>query len=461
MEKKWPVAGCPLPGRGALWVFLFLLATGHWQLATASIAYDADSYGGNYTGTSYSWSHTCTGSNLLLVVGVAWNDNVTATATYNGVSMTAGPDGRVAMDSRSDMFGEMFYLTGPDTGSHSIVVSFSGSGAGYAHGGGTSFTGVSQSSPVDAHNYAQGTTQTAQTLNIVTVANNAMIVDLLAGYTGNYVLTQTSPQVLSWKSARYNSVPGGGSYQGPVSPAGSTSDGWTSTGSLSYWCLLAISFAPAGGTAYNRSISDTLSPSESVGRIAAFGRGLGDTLNPTESVARLRTVPRAPLDSASFSESLSRLASFGRGPSDTNSASETVARVAGFGRAASDSSSSSESVARLAGFGRATGDTYTLWEMLSAIKSGGAHAFTAQIGDSLSFSESLARVAALGRASSDTHTLTESLWGRKILLRGTLQVPGQARKGAVTGSPRTGAATGPPRTGAVSATQRSGTVPKP
>ena len=57
-----------------------------------AIAYNVASTG-TYTGTSpLTWSHTCTGSNLILIVGVivessSSNQNCTG-VTYNGVAMT-------------------------------------------------------------------------------------------------------------------------------------------------------------------------------------------------------------------------------------------------------------------------------------------------------------------------------------------------------------------------------------
>jgi hypothetical protein len=501
-----------------------------------AIAHDVDSYSGEVSSvSSFSWNHTCTGSNGLLVVGVTtWVDYgftaPSATVTYNGVSMTPISTWQLFYNNEGGL--QLLYLAGPATGTHSIAVTLRGT-AKYAHAGATSLTGVSQSAALDNSAYASGASGATPTVNITTIANNAWIVDLFAASANNIVISPTIPQIQSWNAGQYvNGSNAGGSYNGPISPAGVTSDGWSSEGSS--WGLYAASFAPAGGPMesvarvrsvpvsvsdsvspseslgrlasfgrgpvdthsanesltrlvgfgrgpgdtytlaeslsavpsagshpYNANLSDTVGFSESLGRLANLGRGPSDTNTASESVARLRTVPRAFADSASFSESPARLASFGRGPSDTNSSSESLARVTGFGRAASDTHSASESLTRLASFGRAPGDTYSLAESLSAIRNGGSHAFTATLAESFSFSEGTNRTAALLRSAEDENILSESLWGRKILLRGTLKVPGQARKGAVTGSPRSGTATGPPRSGAVSATPRRGTVPKP
>jgi len=116
--------------------------------------------------TSYSQSHTCSGSNRILFVGVNAIDtpyNQITGVTYNGVSMTL-------IDSRfkaSDRGTYLYRLIAPATGANNITVSAS-SGTRFSLDG-ISFTGVDQTTPIDV-----STTQESASTTItqtVTVAN--------------------------------------------------------------------------------------------------------------------------------------------------------------------------------------------------------------------------------------------------------------------------------------------------
>jgi len=106
-----------------------------------AIAYDAGSTAEQNSVSSITVSHTCTGTNLILLVGVLTNDasDLVTGATYNGVSMTRGGQ---QISSGSGYFGCWFYLINPATGTHNIVVSRST--VGLIGCMGSSYTGVSQ-----------------------------------------------------------------------------------------------------------------------------------------------------------------------------------------------------------------------------------------------------------------------------------------------------------------------------
>lgn len=90
-----------------------------------SIALDASTSGGSTTASSLTFSHTCTGANLRLVVDVLGDsaDSITG-VTYNGVAMT-----QVAkkQQASSGPFVYSYTLVGPATGAHNVVISASGS----------------------------------------------------------------------------------------------------------------------------------------------------------------------------------------------------------------------------------------------------------------------------------------------------------------------------------------------
>jgi hypothetical protein len=219
------------------------------------IAHDADSYSGVQT-TDLSFSHTCTGANLLLKVDVHWlgsgADRTITAITYNGVAMT--PVGAKLQWMTWENL-QMFYLAGPATGANLVAVTFSGAVT-YSSAGGTSLTGVDQGSPLDASNSATGT-GTAPSVSVTTIADNAWIVDSMEAAGGWYAYSPDSPQVLSWDSSAEHYT-FGGSYKGPISPGGATTMSWTLAQSHE-WGIYAASFKPAagGGAAKRRvTISD-------------------------------------------------------------------------------------------------------------------------------------------------------------------------------------------------------------
>ncbi len=114
-----------------------------------AVVFDAvgpSSAGTGVTGTSSSWSHTCSAaSNRLLIVGVAIgvvvDGGATTTVTYNGVAMTSVV-ARVESGGAADGYVQMFYLLAPATGANTVLVSCTQSVD--IIGGSVSFTGVGQ-----------------------------------------------------------------------------------------------------------------------------------------------------------------------------------------------------------------------------------------------------------------------------------------------------------------------------
>src|SRR4051794_29203748 len=120
-----------------------------------AIAHDASSDSSGQDGTlvtSLTWSHTCTGSNLVLLVGFVASDGTDAdrviqSITYNGVGMTQAV---LNDDTARDLTAGIYYLVAPATGAHNIVITFNGGTVTDCGGVGVSFTGVDQSNPLDA-----------------------------------------------------------------------------------------------------------------------------------------------------------------------------------------------------------------------------------------------------------------------------------------------------------------------
>lgn len=132
-----------------------------------AIAFDASSTGEQVPGTSpITFSHTCTGSNLVLLVGV---ETITTCSgvTYNGVAMT-----QLVTTNVGGVVNYLFGLVAPATGANNVVVSFTG-GSTYCRAVAASYTGVSQTGLPDAtgSNTIAGSS-TTMTTTLTTVANN-------------------------------------------------------------------------------------------------------------------------------------------------------------------------------------------------------------------------------------------------------------------------------------------------
>lgn len=138
-----------------------------------AIAFDASSDGGFVTGTSLTWSHTCTGSNLLLRVGTRGTSssgaqNVTG-VTYNSVALTKIAE--LTGDGGSQRALALWELKGPATGANTVAVS--GSPSDVLVGCAASYTGVGAT--FDASNTAGATSATSLAVTVTPVADSCWV----------------------------------------------------------------------------------------------------------------------------------------------------------------------------------------------------------------------------------------------------------------------------------------------
>ena len=106
----------------------------------STVTFDAES-SGQGTSTTVTISHTCTGSDLCLIVGVSVDNAVPTGVTYNSVAMTKIDDQDASAGNAS-----LWQLVGPATGANDIVVTVASSDEIVA--GGQSFTNVHQTVPI-------------------------------------------------------------------------------------------------------------------------------------------------------------------------------------------------------------------------------------------------------------------------------------------------------------------------
>lgn len=199
-----------------------------------AIAFDAVTNGGiSNPVTSKTWSHTCSGSDRFLIVGTQAGASITG-VTYNGVAMTL-------IDTQG--LTKMWYLIAPATGSNSIVATAASST--YIMTGSVSYTGVNQSSPIDAT--VKGTDSgVAVDETLTTIADNCWTVmtthhDGYAFFTpdaGTTTRVFTSGLGLTMVDSN-----------APKTPAGSTT--LSGTSGSSSWESVMASFAPSVASVSN------------------------------------------------------------------------------------------------------------------------------------------------------------------------------------------------------------------
>lgn len=139
-----------------------------------AIAYDSSAQGSGGSVTSITFSHTCSGSDRMLVVFVRsyQNDRVTG-VTYNGVAMTQ-------VNKRQDNAGNncytyLYYLLAPATGANNVVVSASPAPNIQLAACSASYTGVKQSGQPDS-SAMQSSTASTMTVSTTVVASGCWLV---------------------------------------------------------------------------------------------------------------------------------------------------------------------------------------------------------------------------------------------------------------------------------------------
>jgi hypothetical protein len=182
------------------------------------------------TNTTASFSYTCTGSNLILFVGITWNvtgSNSTSAPTYNGVALT-----QIGTNTANGSANavELWYLVAPATGAHTLAVTVNASGGMRVNV--ESYTGVAQTNPIDGSTSATPATfnnTTPATLSITTTVANDWIVSpiIIAGSSATTEVGITSPGVIDQNNTSGTSVSTMGHTT--TTTAGSNSLQWTRT----------------------------------------------------------------------------------------------------------------------------------------------------------------------------------------------------------------------------------------
>lgn len=248
--------------------------------STSGIAFDANSNAtGSTSGSTVTWSHTCTGSNGVLVVHLyAESGNTVTGVTYNGTAMTLG----VKATTSFNVTTYTYFILGPTTGAHNIVASYGSSSTGLMYGIGASYTGVKQVSQPDVTASTSNSSVTSLSVSPTTTVNNDWIVG--GGYGGN----ATGFAGTGAFAVRFHGTGGATSSSGwngfasldtdsPVTPAGSTAVGMSMTGSANQMSITAIALIPLGNT-YTETYTESLTLSDTLNNVHTWALNLTESL---------------------------------------------------------------------------------------------------------------------------------------------------------------------------------------
>jgi hypothetical protein len=243
-------AGSTEPGVATVTMSWTLGSADHWAIGGVSIKpsggsapqVDATS-SGTAERTSLTISHTTSGTDRLMLVGISLNNEsyeTVSTVTYNGASLSLVGVASNDDDSRS----EIWSLVAPDTGTHDVVITFSADLRRGAKAGVATFTGVNQSTPLGTFQSNIGTQSTPATV-ILTSATNELVFDVLTCETCGSI-TPDGSQTERWNFSDNESGPDWFSGASTKPGATSVTMSWAigDIVSLSYWAVGAVPIKP-------------------------------------------------------------------------------------------------------------------------------------------------------------------------------------------------------------------------
>jgi hypothetical protein len=185
-----------------------------------------------------SWSHTCSGSQRLLVVFTDGPSGAVTGVTFNGVALTNIASATIA-NAVTGRTLQAWYLINPASGAHTVALS--GPLTTNYIGISQSYTGCNQTSQPDAvHATGNSGTATSRTETVTTVADNSWLVFATDTNGGNSSAGTGAVRRSASASFAFETF----DSNGPITPAASASIQATSGGAVS-WASLVLSIAPA------------------------------------------------------------------------------------------------------------------------------------------------------------------------------------------------------------------------
>lgn len=187
------------------------------------LVYDATSSGTALPGNSITFSHTCSGSNRILLVFISQNSggssDIITGVTYNGVSMTR-------IDRSNTGVGitvYAYYLVNPTAGANNVVVSAS-SGSDYLRAIAVSYTGALQTGQPEGSAKNNNGSTTSLTTTYTTTTDKSWCVSFVAN---DGALAMTNSTNVTTVRNNVSTITYLGDSDGDISPAGAYNMTWT------------------------------------------------------------------------------------------------------------------------------------------------------------------------------------------------------------------------------------------
>jgi hypothetical protein len=197
----------------------------------------SDARGNNSAGNpnTFTLSHTCSGSNRALILGI-WHgfDGATPTATYNGVAMTL-------VGSINDAFSGVevaqYKLSNPASGTHDIVITFVPNLGAEVSAGAVSFTNAHQTTANLTGTQATGSGTSSDPSVNVSSGVNEIVVDVIFWSSATQTVSAGAGQTQRW-----NHIVGSNGGAGSTEAGAATvTMSWTPTGALDAWVSADVS----------------------------------------------------------------------------------------------------------------------------------------------------------------------------------------------------------------------------
>mgnify|MGYP005608499671 FL=1 len=194
----------------------------------------------------FTWSHTCAGSDRVLLVGISYYDSgdTVSAITYNSVAMTVVPSSTVSNGQYTVSF---YRLIAPATGSNTVSVTFTGNVFDFKAGS-VSFTGADQTTPLGTAVTATGSSTTPSVT--VTSATGEIVLDTLV-IVHSGTLTVDGSQAQRWNgTGGFGFIKGGGSTEAGAS---STTMSWSNSTSQD-WAVVGVPVKPVAAASTLRQL---------------------------------------------------------------------------------------------------------------------------------------------------------------------------------------------------------------
>lgn len=190
---------------------------------------------------SLSWQHTTTGSNRMLIVGVAFNTpffEYISNVTYGGQSLDKIGVKNNGTNERIELWG----LTSPNTGTNNVVVNLAFNTTRMV-GGAISFTGVHQQTPLGTFK-AGSDISGNPTVSGITSASDEIVVDIV-GFDSEATVTPDASQTERWNKLSNGILDDIRGAMSTKQGAASVTMSWTPGSLPQQWAIGAVPIKPA------------------------------------------------------------------------------------------------------------------------------------------------------------------------------------------------------------------------